>query len=154
MIYSAFGIPRSEDQIWQRNRVPDGIGGEFTRTFGLCSDALQHGLHSLIIRAKDPLFVLGLCKKDGSIGVILNYRIDKNTNLGHYSVVMNITSTHVILHDPLLGPYTRIRKMDLLEQLKPMGTGCQISGNVMIAFSNNVSSRTDVLSVVLKFHLR
>ena len=71
--------------------------------------------------AQDPLLVLDLCKKDGSIGTILNYRRDKDTVLGHYSVIINITSTHVILHDPFLGPYTRIAKSDLLEQLKPKG---------------------------------
>jgi len=143
MIYSAFRIPRSQMEIWQRNRVPDGDGGEFTRTYRLCSDALEHGLHSITIRAKDPLHVLDLCKNDGSIGVILNCRENKNSIRGHYSVVMNITKTHVILNDPFLGSYTRIAKSDLVELLTPMGKECKISGNVMIAVSNIVSSKTE-----------
>jgi hypothetical protein len=141
MVYSAFRISRSQMDIWQKNKVPNGDGGEFTLTCGLCSDALQQGLHSIIIRAKNPLFVLDLCKKDGSIGAVLNYRLNKDTILGHFSVVTNITKTHVILYDPLSGPPTRIVKSDLVELLRPNGDGCKISGNIIMAVSDIVSSK-------------
>jgi hypothetical protein len=145
MIYLAFGISRSQRTIWKKYRVPAGGGKEKIKTYRLCSDALEHGLHAIIIRAKDPLHVLNLFKNDDSIGMILNYRANRDDPIrGHFSVVTDITETDVILQDPSLGQETHIAKSDLIELLnKSTDARCEISGNVMMAISNIPSSKTE-----------
>ncbi len=146
MVYSAFGIKRTQIEIWNDNKSPDGNGGQFIKTYKLCCDALRYGLGSVTIRAKDPLAFLELCKKERDIKIIINQRPKAESTLGHFTVLENMTHTHIILHDPDDKPYRRIEKSHMLELLRPNGGDCKITGNILIAFSNIPSNKNSCSS--------
>jgi len=141
MVYDSFGIKTTQLEIWPGISVPDSQGNMFAKTHLLCSNALEHGLHSIIFRAKDPWGVLKLCP-DNSIRAILIHRPDVNSILGHFTVLVDVTSRFVTLHDPQLGPYRKIDRNKMLDLWLKKGNNCEIGNNVLIAISNNDSGLT------------
>lgn len=136
MVYHSLGLTCTQTELWPRIAVTDRQGTCFAMTYLLCQNALQLGLHAVTIRAKDPLRILQICS-GYSIRAILNHRLKSNSPLGHYTVLVDITSQHVIVHDPQFGQSRRITNADLLNLWQPSD---EITGKILIALTDTKSS--------------
>jgi hypothetical protein len=141
MVYDSLGIKTSQTEIWPRISKPDRQGNMHSKTYLQCANALDHGLHSVTIRAKDPWNVLKLCT-DNSIRAILIHRPDINSTLGHSTVLLDVTSRFVTLHDPDSRPNRKIERSTMLELWLKRGDNCEIEDNVLIAISKKGSEKT------------
>lgn len=140
MVYRSFGLTVTQSEIWSGISTPDSRGGRFARTSVLCRDALGRGLKSMIVKAKDPLSVLHICSAN-SLRAILNHRLRSGSSLGHFTVLVNITRSFVVCHDPQFGPYRKITNNRLLDLWLPKTGYCEIGGNILIALTNRHLSR-------------
>ena len=141
MVYDSLGIKTSQLEIWPKISTQDLQGNMFAKTYLQCSNALEHGLHSIIVRAKDPWGILKLCT-DNSIRAILIHRPNAISTSGHSTVLVDVTSRFVTLHDPELGPHRKIDRNKMLGLWLKKGNICEIEDNVLIAISNKDSGRT------------
>jgi hypothetical protein len=78
--------------------------------------------------------VLRLCREKG-IRAIPNHRLKADSPAGHYSVLVDIDTDSVVLHDPFFGPSRRIAHADLLELWLPRYPNAEIRGNVLIGIA-------------------
>jgi hypothetical protein len=139
MVYDSLGIKTSQQEIWPGISVRDFQGNKYAKTYLMCADALKRGLNGMIIQAKDPWAVLKLCTDD-SIRAILIHRLNVDSTLGHFTVLVDVTSRFVTLHDPELGPYRKIDRNKMLSLWLKTGNNCEIEDNVLIAISNKDDS--------------
>src|SRR5262245_27002725 len=70
MVYRSLGLECTQEDLWPA--VAAGARNARTRLIGV--DALERGFDALIVRARAPWEVLGVCVRD-SIRAILNHRI-------------------------------------------------------------------------------
>lgn len=140
MVYRSFGLTVTQSEIWNNISTLDSHGGRFARTSVLCQDALKRGLKSIIVKARDPLSVLHICSVN-SLRAIMNHRLRSGSPLGHFTVLVDITSKSVVYHDPQYGPYRRIANKNLLNLWLPKTNYCEIGGNILIALTNKHLSK-------------
>jgi hypothetical protein len=135
MVYRSFGKEVTQDEVWPRIAKVNRFGSLAGNTHLMVQDALDRGFAALAIQAKHPLQALVLCRDNG-IRAILNHRATAETPAGHYSVLVDIDTEHVIYHDPHFGPSRRASHVQLLELWQPCFANSEIVGNVLIAITD------------------
>jgi hypothetical protein len=135
MVYSSYSLPSSQTEIWNNVSLDDGKGKRYTQTYRLCAYSLQRGFSAVILRALDPIELLRKCKLL-SIRAILNHRLRTDSQLGHYTVLVDVSNSTVTIHDPENGPslVVPVTALTTLWQ-KTMNPACEISGNILLALS-------------------
>ncbi len=88
------------------------------------------------MRARDPLRVLAVCR-DRRLRAVLNHRPRLASSNGHFTVLIDLAGDDVVVHDPLVGPNTRIHQDDLLELWQPSGGKSEITGNVLVVVAQD-----------------
>jgi len=142
MVFRALGIPCRQEDVWGEIARPDRRGTRAARTCSLASAALERGLAALILQARRPWHVLQKAVEQG-VPVILNHRLESNSPLGHYTVLLAADRRHAVIHDPSFGPRRRLTRRELLELWRPSQGGCEIVGHVLVAISRaNLPSAT------------
>jgi hypothetical protein len=131
MVYRSFGMSCSQAELGARLTSPGAPGNMGARTYLLAEDALTSGYSAIVMRARDPLATLKACH-NRSLRVILNHRPRPESPNGHFTVLVDFTRDHVVVHDPLAGPNTHILHSDLLNLWQPLGGGSEITGNVLV----------------------
>lgn len=129
MVYRSFGKAIAQDEIWPAIAKPNRFGSLSSTTHLMAADAVSRGIAAIVIQARHPLQALRLCR-DSGVRAILNHRLRNHVAIGHYSVLVDIDETHVILHDPLYGPLRRASHAELLSLWQPRFPTCEIAGNV------------------------
>jgi len=114
--------------------MPAPFGSIGARSYLLAKDALARGLSAIVLRAKDPLRTLKTCH-NRRLRVILNHRPRRESPNGHFTVLVDLAGEDVLVHDPLIGPNTRIHLDDLLELWQPLGGVSEITGNVLVVLA-------------------
>jgi hypothetical protein len=134
MVYRSFGIDCSQAELAPKVTRSGPLGNEGARTYLLAQDALARGLSAIVFRARDPLRTLRACQ-NRPLRLILNHRLRLQSPIGHFTVSVRVGDEHVVVHDPQVGPNTRIDQMDLLKLWRPLGRDSEIVGNVLVAFA-------------------
>jgi hypothetical protein len=135
MVYRSFGKDVTQREVWPKIAKLNRFGSLAANTHLMVQDALDRGFAALAIQAKHPLQALSLCRDNG-IRAILNHRATEETPAGHYSVLVDINTEHVIYHDPYFGPSRRVSLVQLLELWQPRFANSEIVGNVLIAITD------------------
>lgn len=136
MVYRSFGKEVPQSEIWPAISKVNQLGNLASTTHLMAQDALNRGLAAVAIQARHPLQALRLCHENG-IRAILNHRLQANSAAGHYTVMVDLDSNHVVLHDPSLGPSRRISQAELLALWQPHFSNSEIIGNVLIAIASD-----------------
>lgn len=139
MIYKYYGISDDQNTVWQRIAQPDNNGNLYVRTFRLCADLLCNGIHSVIIKAVNPLRVLSICNHN-DFSAILCYRLNKKSNAGHFTVFEKLKGDYVIVNDPLQRKDRRISKKTILKLWRPTD-GNEVVGNILIPLTMNCADK-------------
>jgi hypothetical protein len=135
MVYRSFGLECTQAEIWRRIAQPGPWGLDRTNTRVLCADALSRGLGALVVRASEPWQTLTSGTIRG-IRLILNHRVNTTKPEGHYTVLVGVDDRDAILHDPQSGPSRYLTRSELLELWRQDHGQSEISGQVLVAFSN------------------
>jgi hypothetical protein len=128
MVYRSLGKPVEQTAI-------------SSTTYLMTQDALNRGFSAVAIQARNPLDALRLCSAKG-IRAILNHRAQADSSAGHYTVLVDIDSKDVILHDPLFGAARRLPHAQLLELWMPQIANSEIVGGVLIAVGMPAEAET------------
>lgn len=132
MVYRSLGLECRQDAVWQRVAEQIGSGGKATRTHRLALDACKLGLSAVILQAEQPAPLLTqLLEADAR--VILNHRLDDESALGHYSVLLSFDGNRIVIHDPHRGPERALPWPEFTELWQPCRGRCEIIGRVLIA---------------------
>ncbi len=134
MVYRSFGKQSSQRRIWERIARPGPNARRAARTNLLAVNALHHGLSALVLQASDPWQTLVQSAATG-VRVILNHRLQADSPLGHYSVLVGIDDREVTLHDPQFGPNRRLERDELLDLWRPTPGPCEIVGQILVAIA-------------------
>lgn len=132
MVYRSLGGEWTQAEIWENllRLAPTGI--RRGRSYLLAGDALSRGYQALVLQASEPERILRHGQELGC-RMILNHRIKITSGVGHYSVLVSVSDTEVILHDPQLGPSRALVLRDFLELWRPAHFGSEITGHVLVA---------------------
>jgi len=141
MIYKSFGIDLPQLAIWNAIALPDGQGGRFANTYRITLDVILRGMHAVAFRAKDPILAVEKILEN-NIDVIMNHRVSENVGFGHYTVAIDIGQTTIKFHDPQFGKKLTRSLNEMRSLWTPKHIPSEISGNVLIAISQNVSGHT------------
>jgi len=142
MVYRSLGKQISQDEIWPAISKPGPLGGLASTTHLMAQDAVNRGFHAVVIQARHPLQVLRLCREWGIRG-ILNHSLQKGSRAGHYSVLVGLNDTDVVLHDPLFGPARRLGHAELMALWQPQVSHSEIPGNVIIGIAGDVPTKDE-----------
>ena len=134
MVYRSFGLDIGQSDITAAVSRLNRFGSVASTTHLMAQDALMRGFEGVAIQARHPLQTLRLCR-DAGIRVILNHRLSDDSGTGHYSALVDIDDTDVILHDPFFGPSRHLSHGELLELWQPHLPDSEIVGNVLIAIA-------------------
>ena len=133
MVYRSFGKPVAQAEIWPAIARPNRLGALSSTTHLMAKDAGTRGFRAIAFQARHALHVLRLCR-DSGIRAILNHRVQPDSTAGHYSVLVDIDASQVVLHDPLFGPARRLSHAELSQLWLPTPNSA-IAGNVLIAIA-------------------
>jgi len=136
MVYRSFGTSCSQSELAARLTSPGPSAGTGVRTYLLAQDALASGLSAIVLRARDPLATLKACRTP-LLRAILNHRAKPESPNGHFTVFVDLARENVVVHDPLIGPNTRILQSDLLELWQPLRGSSEITGNVLVVLAKD-----------------
>jgi len=139
MVYRSFGVNCSQSEVVVKLTRPAPFGTIGARSYLLAQDALARGLSAIVLRAKDPVRTLKACH-NRRLRVILNHRPRLESPNGHFTVLVDLAGEDVVVHDPLVGPNTRIQLDDLLELWQPSGGLSEITGNVLVVLAKEKQS--------------
>jgi len=139
MVYRSFGMSCSQAEVATRLTRPGPSANMGVRTYLLAQDALARGYGAIVMRARDPLATLKGCH-NRLLRVILNHRPRPESPNGHFTVLVDFDGEHVVVHDPLAGPNTRILQSDLLKLWQPLGGTSEITGNVLVVLAKEQQS--------------
>ena len=134
MAYRSLGKQVAQTEIWPAISRQNRFGRMSSMTHLMTQDALNRGFSAVAFQARHPLHALQLCSANG-IRAILNHRVQHDSAAGHYSILVDIDSKDVILHDPLFGAARRLPHAELLELWMPQVPDSEIVGAVLIAIS-------------------
>jgi hypothetical protein len=132
MVYRSFGKTVEQTAIWPAISKENRFGKISSTTYLMAQDAINRGFSAVAIQARNPIDALRLCSAKG-IRAILNHRAQADSAAGHYTVLVDIDSKDVILHDPLFGAARRLPHAELLELWSPQIANSEIVGGVLIA---------------------
>lgn len=108
-------------------------GKNDSSTRNMAQAALLLGLNALITRAARPWDALNHILNTPDVYVILNHRISENSPLGHFSVMTDLTPTHITTHDPQFGPYHKMTFSHFLKLWTPLECiPCEITPRIML----------------------
>jgi hypothetical protein len=134
MAYRSLGKEVAQTEIWPAISKQNRFGRISSTTHLMAQDALNRGFSAVAIQARHPLQALRLCS-GGGIRAILNHRVQSDSPAGHYTVLVDIDSKDVVLHDPLFGAARHLSHAQLLELWLPHIPNSEIVGAVLIAIS-------------------
>jgi hypothetical protein len=134
MVYRSFGLDIGQGDIAAAVSRPNRFGSMASTTHLMARDALTRGFEGVAIQARHPLQTLRLCR-DAGIRVVLNHRLSRDSSTGHYSALVDIDDTDVILHDPFFGPSRHLSHGELLDLWQPRPPDSEIVGNMLIAIA-------------------
>ena len=133
MVYRSLGQEVPQDEIWEAIAKVNRFGSLACTTHLMVADALKRGFDAVAFKARHPLFALRCCR-EANIRVILNHRLQEESPIGHYSVLVDIGDRDVTLHDPYFGPARRMTQGELMRLWDP-GANSEIVGETMIAIA-------------------
>ena len=131
MVYTSFRKEVPLAEIWPAVARENPLGRS-SMTHLMVRDAVTRGFPAVAFQARHPLLALRRCVEIGA-HAILNHRLEKDSPVGHYTVLVGLDDRDVIVHDPLKGPMRRIPHAELLELWQPGYPGSEILGNLLIA---------------------
>jgi hypothetical protein len=135
MVYQSFGMSVDQKLIWQSVSTPSPTGGFYAQNYRLAADAQARGLFAVAVQARDPVgttkLLLSKC-----IPVVMNYRVTKGSNRGHFTVAVSSGTDGITFHDPESGPNKFLTNSDLRELWTKTPGNCEISGDMIVAISN------------------
>jgi hypothetical protein len=134
MVYRSFGLDVGQSEIAAAVSRPNRFGSVASTTHLMARDAAMRGFESVAVQVRHPLQTLRLCR-DSGIRVVLNHRLSDDSATGHYSALVDIDDTGVILHDPFFGPSRQLSHGQLLELWQPRLPDSEIVGNILIAIA-------------------
>ncbi|HTB10638.1 MAG TPA: cysteine peptidase family C39 domain-containing protein [Bryobacteraceae bacterium] len=134
MVYKSFGKDVPQAEIWPLIAKQNRFGSVASTTHLMALDAIHQGLSAVIIQARHPLQVLRLCHEAG-VRAIINQHPHPGVQTGHYTVLVDMDQTSVVLHDPDLGPFRRVSHADLLRLWQPQSANSEILGSVIIGIA-------------------
>ena len=132
MVYRSLGLPCEQLVVWQRVAEEIRTGVKATRTHRLALDACNQGLPAVTLQAEQPDQLLARLLQTGS-RVILNHRLDPQSQLGHYSVLLRFDGHKIEIHDPHHGPNRVLPWPEFAELWKPSAEASEIIGHVLVA---------------------
>jgi hypothetical protein len=134
MVYRSLGVPGGQADIWERIASPGHRYPHVSRAQAMAADALSRGLSAVLIEVRDPWRVLerGL---QSPVRLIANHGADRQSGLGHYSVVVGLDAEHVVLHDPGHGPNRRLTRSEFLELWNPAALDREIPNQILLAIA-------------------
>jgi hypothetical protein len=135
MVYRSFGVEVPQEQIWPKIAKENPFGSLACATHLMTGHALRRGFSALAIQSRNPLQTLRRCKEE-NIRAILNLRLQWDTAMGHYVVLVDIDDKLAVLHDPFFGPSRRVSHAELLALWQPSLANSEIVGNTLIAISS------------------
>lgn len=134
MAYRSLGLSCSQGELWPRVTAP--VRGERRgKTHLVCRDALKRGLAAVVVRPASPWETLRECVSS-SVRVILHHRLSPAEPSGHYSVLVGIDDSSLVMHDPLHGPARAFRRDEFLALWSPSCQGREVVGHVLVALSD------------------
>ncbi len=133
MVYRSFGKQVAQTEIWPAIAKQNRFGAMSSTTHLMAKDAVTRGFGAIAFQARHSLQVLRLCRQSG-IRAILNHRVQPDSPVGHYSVLVDVDGDQVVLHDPLFGAARRLSHAELLQLWLPKPNS-EIAGNVLIAIA-------------------
>ncbi|MFK7768199.1 MAG: C39 family peptidase [Mariniblastus sp.] len=137
MAYRKCGLNASQEEIWKS--VAHCYNGYYrAHTHHLAQDAIARGLSAAIIQTHKPWETLEACWRN-NISVVVNHRLNHDSNEGHYSLFAGFREDQVRLHDPLLGPNVEMTREQMQKLWLPSSPDSEIAGNVLIAISDRDS---------------
>lgn len=142
MVYRSLGKNIPQDEIWPAISKPGPLGGLASTTHLMSQDAVNRGFQAVVIQARHPLQTLRLCQ-EWKIRAILNHSLEKGSAAGHYSVLVGLNDTDVVLHDPLFGPARRLTHAELLALWQPQVSNSEILGNVLIGIGGAAPAKVE-----------
>lgn len=125
----------TQSDLFRRISRPGASGSPACATNLMVRDALARGFSAVALQASSPLQLLHACQANG-LRVILNHRLRPDRPSGHYTVLVGMDDTGVVVHDPFAGPSQRVPYGQLLELWQPRLPGSEIAGNVLIAVAD------------------
>jgi Peptidase C39 family len=134
MVYKSFGKDVAQAEIWPLIAKPNRFGSIASTTHLMALNAIHQGFSAVIVQARHPLQVLRLCHEAG-IRAIINQRPQPGVQTGHYTVLVDMDNTSVVLYDPDLGPSRRMSHADLLQLWQPQSADSEILGSVVIGIT-------------------
>jgi hypothetical protein len=138
MVYKSFGKDVPQAEIWPLIAKQNRFGSVASTTHLMALHAIRQGLSAVIVQARHPLQVLRLCHEAG-IRAIINQRPHPDVQTGHYTVLVDMDQTSVVLHDPAAGPFRRMSHADLLRLWQPQSPNSEILGSVIIGIAAEAS---------------
>ena len=136
MVYRSLGKDVPQSAIWPVIAKQNRFGSLASTTHLMAKDALGRGLAAVAIQARHPLQALRLCHEAGA-RAILNHRLKPDSPAGHYTVLVDLDNTSVVLHDPNFGPSRRVNHAELLQLWQPYFANSEIVGGVLICIAEN-----------------
>lgn len=132
MVYRSLGLDCTQRAIWPAVARPGADGQHRASTHLLGRDAMSRGFSALVMRARHPWRLLELCLSYG-LRVILNHRPYPGAVIGHFSVLLDLTPAHIVVHDPALGPDRRHDRADFLKLWRKSWPWSEVAGNTLAA---------------------
>jgi hypothetical protein len=139
MVYKSFGKEVPQADIWPQIAKPNRFGSVSSTTHLMALHAIGQGLSAVAMQVRHPLQVLRLCR-EGGIRAILNHRRQRGSEVGHFSVFVDIDDRDVILHDPFFGEARRLPHAELLELWLPESPESEVLGNVILGIAADPAS--------------
>ena len=136
MVYRSFGKTVPQTEIWPGIAKVNRFGSLASTTHLMAEDALNRGLSAVVFQARHPIQALMLCREAGA-RAILNHRVEPFSPAGHYSVMVDVDTKNVVLHDPFSGPSRVMSHADLLDLWQPKFSNSEIVGGVLIAIAED-----------------
>jgi hypothetical protein len=132
MAYRSFGKQVAQTEIWPAIAKANRFGQISSTTYLMTQDALKRGFSAVAVQARHPMQAL-LLSKEAGIRAILNHRARRDSAAGHYSLLVDIDSKEVVIHDPLFGAARRLSHAELMELWLQPVPNSEIAGGVLIA---------------------
>jgi hypothetical protein len=111
------------------------FGSIASTTHLMALHAVNQGLSAVVIQARHPIQILRICRETG-IRAILNQRPRADANNGHYTVLVDVDASSVVVRDPSAGPSRRMSHLELLQLWLPQSSASEIAGNVVIGIGS------------------
>jgi hypothetical protein len=135
MIYGAFGIRRTQEDIFDERAVPwpRDPARKYIRTHSLVRDMLDHGLHAVGLKARDIVEALRICDRRGIPAILAQRRFLNGKDMsGHFRVFAGLDMRgRFVIHDPVMASATAMTPR--LLQRYSAALGPDVMGNWLIA---------------------